>query len=215
MANRAAVDKLTGLARRYAAFVAERHPFALNDAIEAIESVLGGRDPGGEAAIESLRPTLRRELTRRLRQRPVPPDLGDTTPRTPAATRIEQAVAALLDDCDGFLRRAAIEASLTRDERKQAEVEHGLVIEDVGGPAARAGIRPGDVLLSVNGKSVDSLEQVRGSLKSQSRTAALLILAPLSALKWIPITALAVAAGLTFLLRHDPDRSTQRGRGRW
>ena len=65
---------------------------------------------------------------------------------------------------------------LTRDERKQAEVEHGLVIEDVGGPAARAGIRPGDVLLSVNGKSVDSLEQVRGSLKSQSRTAALLIL---------------------------------------
>jgi serine protease Do len=65
---------------------------------------------------------------------------------------------------------------LTRDERKQAEVDHGLVIEDVGGPAARAGIRPGDVLLSVNGKSVDSLEQVRGSLKSQSRTAALLIL---------------------------------------
>ena len=46
-------------------------------------------------------------------------------------------------------------------------------------------------------------------------TAALLILAPLSALKWIPITALAVAAGLTFLFRHVPDRSTQRGRGRW
>ena len=66
--------------------------------------------------------------------------------------------------------------TLTRDERKQAEVDHGLVVEDVGGPAARAGIRPGDVLLSVNGKSVDSLEQVRGSLKSQSRTAALLIL---------------------------------------
>jgi 2-oxoisovalerate dehydrogenase E1 component len=126
MANRAAVDKLTGLARRYAAFVAERHPFALNDAIEAIESVLGGREPGGEAAIESLRPTLRRELTRRLRQRPVPPDLGDTTPRIPAAARIEQAVDALLDDCDGFLRRAALEASLTRDER--IEILRGMIL---------------------------------------------------------------------------------------
>jgi hypothetical protein len=46
-------------------------------------------------------------------------------------------------------------------------------------------------------------------------TAALLILAPLSLLKWIPITALTVAAGLTFLLRHVPDRPTPGRRARW
>ena len=40
-------------------------------------------------------------------------------------------------------------------------------------------------------------------------TAALLLLAPLSPLKWIPIAALLVAAGLTVLLRHAPDRAPQ------
>ena len=40
-------------------------------------------------------------------------------------------------------------------------------------------------------------------------TAALLVLAPLSPLKWIPIAALVIAAGLTFLLRHAPDRTSR------
>lgn len=45
-------------------------------------------------------------------------------------------------------------------------------------------------------------------------TATLLLLAPLSALKWIPIAALGIAAGLTLLLRHTPDRTPQHGRDR-
>src|SRR5215212_4934431 len=105
MANPSALEKLTGLARRYAAFVAERHPFALADAIDALEAALGGREPEDEAAIEALRSSVRRELTRRLRQRRLPSELGDTTPGMSAEARIEQANAALLDDCDGFLRR--------------------------------------------------------------------------------------------------------------
>ncbi|MBI3491922.1 MAG: hypothetical protein HY047_09095, partial [Acidobacteria bacterium] len=52
--------------------------------------------------------------------------LPDTTPRTSAAMRIEQAHAELLDACDGFLRRAAISASLTRDER--LEILRGMVL---------------------------------------------------------------------------------------
>ena len=45
-------------------------------------------------------------------------------------------------------------------------------------------------------------------------TAMLVFLAPLSALKWIPIGALMIAAGLTLLLRHTPDRATPGRRGR-
>ena len=36
-----------------------------------------------------------------------------------ASKRLEQARAELVDACDGFLRRAAIEASLTKDERRE------------------------------------------------------------------------------------------------
>ena len=56
----------------------------------------------------------------------MPPDLPDTTPGTSAQTRLEQASAELLDACDGFLRRSAIEASLTPDERR--EILRGMLL---------------------------------------------------------------------------------------
>ena len=126
MAKPAELEKLTGVASRFGAFVAERHPFALSDAIDAWEATTGGREPKGEAAFEALRPAFRKELARRLGSRPVPQGLCDTTPRTTAAQRLEQAQRALLDECDGFLRRMAIEASLTRDER--LEILRGMIL---------------------------------------------------------------------------------------
>ena len=39
MAKPAELEKLTGLASRFGAFVAERHPFALADALDAFEAV--------------------------------------------------------------------------------------------------------------------------------------------------------------------------------
>src|SRR5712692_8716898 len=126
MANPVELEKLTGLASRFGAFVAERHPFALADALEVFETVTGGRDSRDEAGIDALRAAFRRELTRRLQSRPLPQGLPDTTPRTSAAARMGQAHAELLDACDGFLRRAAIEASLTREER--LEMLRGMVL---------------------------------------------------------------------------------------
>src|SRR6266516_4466385 len=126
MAQPTELEKLTGIASRFGAFVAERHPFALNDAIDAWDAVTGGREPKGEAAFEALRPALRRELARRLESRAVPQGLSDTTPRTTAAQRVGQAQASLLEECDGFLRRAAIAASLTREER--VEILRGMIL---------------------------------------------------------------------------------------
>jgi len=126
MANPAELERLTGLASRFGAFVAERHPLALADAIDAFEQAAGGRDPRDEPAIEALRPALGRELAKRLRARALPDGLAEPTPRTSAAARVEQAYAQVLDDCDGFLRRAAIEASLTREER--IEILRGMVL---------------------------------------------------------------------------------------
>src|SRR6185436_3254898 len=126
MAKPAELEKLTGLASRFGAFVAERHPFALADALAGFDAAAGDGEPAGEAGIEAFRPALRRELARRLQARPLPDGLPDTTPRTPAGARVAHAHLELLDACDGFLRRAAIQASLTRDER--VEILRGMVL---------------------------------------------------------------------------------------
>jgi 2-oxoisovalerate dehydrogenase E1 component len=116
----------TRLARRFGAFVAERYPFALGDAVEAFEAVTGGREPLSEAAIDKVRSPLHHELTRRFRARSVPPGLPEPTPGISVQTRLDQAATDWLDACDGFLRRAAIEASLTPDERR--EILRGMLL---------------------------------------------------------------------------------------
>jgi 2-oxoisovalerate dehydrogenase E1 component len=126
MAKPAELEKLTGLASRFGAFVAERQPFALIDALEAYDKATGGRELKDEASIEAARPAVQRELKKRLQAHPLPHGLPETTPRTTAATRIRQAQAELLELCDGFLRRAAIAASLTREER--LEMLRGMLL---------------------------------------------------------------------------------------
>src|SRR6266850_7009173 len=160
MAKQAELEKLTGLASRFGAFVIEQHPFALADALDAFEAATGGRDVRDEAAIEALRPALHRELTRRLQTRAIPEGLPDTTPRTSAAARIEQAYGELLDACDGFLRRAAIEASLTREER--LEMLRGMILTRATDNRLKALFLGGEVRYGANafqGKGFRSLGQ--------------------------------------------------------
>lgn len=67
---------------------------------------------------------------------------------------------------------------LTPDERNKAEATEGegLMVERVSdGPAGRAGIRPGDVILAVNGEKVASEEQLRTLVDKQGKRLALLI----------------------------------------
>ena len=64
---------------------------------------------------------------------------------------------------------------LTPQEQRQAGQSKGLVIEQVSGAAASAGVQPGDLLLSVNGKPVSSAEQVRGIVQKSEKSVALLI----------------------------------------
>src|SRR5262249_35457786 len=122
----AGIEKLTGLASRFGAFVAERHPFAPAEALEALEAATGGREPRDEAGIDALRPAFARELARRLSSRAAPDGLADPTPRLSARGRLEQAHRDLAGDCDGCLRRLAIEASVTPEERR--EILRGMLL---------------------------------------------------------------------------------------
>jgi len=120
------VGKLTGLHARLAAFVLEQHPFALADAIDALEAVVGHGHPADEASIDALRQPFGRELARRLEARPLPEGVPETTARVAADARFARAQRDLLEVCDGFLRRAAIEASLTPSER--LEILRGMIL---------------------------------------------------------------------------------------
>ncbi|MDB5754523.1 MAG: peptidase [Massilia sp.] len=60
-------------------------------------------------------------------------------------------------------------------ERRQSGIAAGLVIEDANGAAANAGVQPGDVLLSINGRPVASIDQVRDVVGKSSKSVALLI----------------------------------------
>ena len=64
---------------------------------------------------------------------------------------------------------------LQPEERQEAGVEGGLVVERSQGPAAEAGIQPGDVVLSVDGKAVENVEQLRKMVQTHNRSVALLI----------------------------------------
>jgi 2-oxoisovalerate dehydrogenase E1 component len=118
--------RATAVAARFAAFLAERYPFALEAAVEAFEEVRRARPAGTPADIEAWRPAFRLALEPRLRIGAVPATDVETTPGVTLPERLAQAHAELIDACDGFLRREALAASLTRDER--LEILRGMVL---------------------------------------------------------------------------------------
>ena len=64
---------------------------------------------------------------------------------------------------------------LAPEERKSASTQGYLLVEDVDGPAAQAGVRPGDVILGVNGKVVKSIAELRSATANGSKTVAILL----------------------------------------
>jgi len=64
---------------------------------------------------------------------------------------------------------------LEREERQEVGVSEGLVIEQARGPAAAAGVQPGDVLLAINGAPAKNIEQVRAAMAKAGKSVALLI----------------------------------------
>jgi len=123
-----------GLLARFASFVAERHPLALRPAVTALDMATGGQ-LGDERDAEALREPLRRILVQTLSDF-LSPDASaaqklqgsvpETTPGVSVSERLHLAVDEVVDACDGFLRREAIAASLTSDEK--LEILRGMIL---------------------------------------------------------------------------------------
>jgi serine protease Do len=64
----------------------------------------------------------------------------------------------------------------TAEERMQGNFKGGVIVSEATGPTAQAGIEPGDVVLSLNGKPVENLAQMRELVEKSGKHVALLVL---------------------------------------
>jgi serine protease Do len=65
--------------------------------------------------------------------------------------------------------------SLTSEERQKARVTGGVRVEESTGPAALAGVQPGDIISRVNNTPVSNAAQLRDELDNAGRNVALLV----------------------------------------
>lgn len=124
----------------------------------ALSSRVGLASPGEKLRLTVWRDHAQRTIEARLGGADVDPSLVADADGAPAPGQL------------GLGLRA-----LTREERRDSGIEQGLVVENVAGPAAKAGIQPGDVVLAINGKAVSSVDTVRGVLNGKPKSVALLV----------------------------------------
>jgi serine protease Do len=66
--------------------------------------------------------------------------------------------------------------ALTPEEKRQADTEGSIIVEQATGAAAAAGVQPGDVVLGVNSRRIASVTELRDAVRQRSGgTVALLI----------------------------------------
>ena len=72
-------------------------------------------------------------------------------------------------------RLGVVVRPLTPEEQRRADVSNGVVVENVAGAAAKAGIKAGDIVLSVNGEAITSTEQLRNLITKAEKRVAILV----------------------------------------
>lgn len=135
------------------------------DGVKVAESgdlprIIGEKRPGTRVSLELWRDggSLKVDATLDEMQ-------SDTLAEAPVATPGEDAGGRL-----GLTVRA-----LSAAEAGQLGIRGGLIVEAVTGPAARAGLRPGDVVLALNNQAVANVNQFRQQMADAGNRFALLI----------------------------------------
>ena len=124
-----------------------------------LPAVIAGIKPGTEATLAIWRDKSQRKIRIKVGELEDEPEVAARLPAGDAET--------------GKLGLAV--RPLSGGERLQLRTQGRLVVEVSEGPAADAGVEPGDVLLAVNGVAVESVAEFRNFISEASRAVALLI----------------------------------------
>jgi serine protease Do len=128
----------------------------VSDADE-LPPMIGSLSPGEAVNLSVWRKGSERELSVKL---------GDASAGQVVATSGKE---------EGKARLGLSVRPLTSEERVQANVPGGLVVENATGPAAKAGIEAGDIVMALNGEPITSVEQLREGVAKGGHHVALLI----------------------------------------
>ncbi len=124
-----------------------------------LPAIIAGIKPGTEATLEIWRDKGKRKVRIKVGELEDEPAIAARQPGGEADT--------------GKLGLAV--RPLSGSERQQLRTQGSLIVEESDGPAAVAGVEPGDVLLAVNGAPVASVGEFRDSVMKGGSTVALLI----------------------------------------
>jgi serine protease Do len=120
---------------------------------EDLPRLVGSSKPGTKASVQLMRNKATREVTVVVGEMP---DEARTTQRQ--QRRGQQPGAK--PPVESVSRLGMTLAEPTAQQREQLNIAGGILVEEVAqGPAARAGIRKGDVILAINNQDIKSLEQ--------------------------------------------------------
>jgi len=166
--------------------------FGLDGARGALVSQVEGGSPAAEAGLEPGDVILKFDGESIASSAELPPKVAAIAPGKPVKLELwrkgearevtvtvgEQTAERVAGDdgppADGGRLGVAVRP-LTPDEQRASDASGGLLVLDAGGPAARAGIAQGDVILAVNGKPVTGVDDLRKQLDGAGKHVALLI----------------------------------------
>ena len=124
-----------------------------------LPAIIAGIKPGAEATLQIWRDQAKRDVRIRI---------GELEDEPEVAARLA------VDDADTGRLGLAVRP-LSGSERLRLRTQGRVVVEQSRGPAADAGVEPGDVVLAVNGNAVESVAEFRQLVGAASAAVALLV----------------------------------------
>ena len=128
-----------------------------------LPALVGLAQPGDPIQLDVWRHGERRSLQARLDDAKVKTARADDEPASGMAAKAPRG------------RMGLALRPLSAEEKRLSGLEAGLVVEGVSGPAARAGVQPGDLLLAIDGQPTHNLAQAGAAATGSGKSVAILL----------------------------------------